>query len=144
MTDTNPTPIVDNVLKKLQDNLSNTSTGMDVSNLGITLPDLSYPLNGSDTDKKNLNSAKPTIEDMINEFQNATAGGETKFYLGACRSIQAAYDLEMKGITGSDPSAEQAKTRAKLLLNLRKNLHELQKMAIFEQLCLGFNHRKEF
>ena len=121
MTDTNPTPIVDNVLKKLQDNLSNTSTGMDVSNLGITLPDLSYPLNGSDTDKKNLNSAKPTIEDMINEFQNATAGGETNFYLGACRSIQAAYDLEMKGITGSDPSAEQAKTRAKLLLNLRKN-----------------------
>jgi len=73
------------------------------------------------TEDKNLNSAEPTIDDMIKGFEDAKDGGDTKFYLGACRSIKAAYDLEMLGIVGSDTSADLAKMRAKLLLNLRKN-----------------------
>ena len=106
------------VLTDLQGKLSKES--VDFSSLGLTLPDFLYPLNGNDTDKKNLNSADPDIGDMIKEFETA-GGGETNFYLGACRSIQAVYELEMKGITDSNPSADQAKMRAKLLLNLRKN-----------------------
>ena len=70
---------------------------------------------------KNLNSAQPTIEDMVTAFETAMDGADKNFYLGACGSIKAAYDLEMSGISASDASAEQAKMRAKLLLNLRKN-----------------------
>jgi hypothetical protein len=70
--------------------------------------------------EKNLNSAAPPIDVMIKEFENATDEGDKNFYLGACRSIQAAYDLEMSGIP-TDASTDLAKMRAKLLLNLRKN-----------------------
>ena len=59
---------------------------------------------------------------MVKGFENALTDDATKttrdFYLGACRSIKAAYDLEMKGI--SDNTTREA-MRAKLLLNLRKN-----------------------
>ena len=66
---------------------------------------------------KNLNSTQPTIEDMITAFENAEAGGETDFYLGACGSIKAAYVLEK----GSNADTSNEAMRAKLLLNLRKN-----------------------
>jgi len=87
--------------------------------------DASSPPPSSPPPQKNLNSADPAIGDMIKEFETATTDDATKttrdFYLGACRSIQAAYELEMSGITGSDASANDKKMRAKLLLNLRKN-----------------------
>ena len=54
---------------------------------------------------------------MIKEFESATDEGDKDFYLGACRSIQAAYDLDMI-LAGSDDNKIM---RAKLLLNLRKN-----------------------
>jgi hypothetical protein len=73
----------------------------------------------SSQEDKNLNCATPLIKDMIEAFETA-GGGETNFYLGACRSIQAAYELEISGIP-ADASANEAKMRAKLLLNLRKN-----------------------
>ena len=111
-----------NSIKETEDDYTKT--------LGIKPPstgDLVYQYPPSDASsppsslpKKNLNSAEPTIEDMITAFK-AADGGETNFYLGACGSIKAAYDLEMSGIVDSDASAEQAKMRAKLLLNLRKN-----------------------
>lgn len=73
--------------------------------------------------EKNLNSAEPNIKKMIEDFESAETGDDTNFYLGACRSIQAAYELEFKAITGDENSDEvkEAKMRAKLLLNLRKN-----------------------
>ena len=111
------------VLKGLEDQLSEQpDASIVISSLGITSPpNFLYPPDGdASVVKKNLNSAQPTIEDMITAFKAAN-GGETNFYLGACGSIQAAYDLEMKGITGNDTSADEAKMRAKLLLNLRKN-----------------------
>ena len=67
--------------------------------------------------KKNLNSAQPDIDTMIKEFETAVDGDETDFYLGACRSIQAAYVLEK----GSNADNTHEAMRAKLLLNLRKN-----------------------
>lgn len=54
---------------------------------------------------------------MIAAFESAVDEGDKNFYLGACRSIQAAYDLEMSGITAGSQEA----MRAKLFLNLRKN-----------------------
>jgi hypothetical protein len=108
----------DVVLKDLEGKLTQDSE--DFVSLGLTLPDFLYPPDGDKSAKKNLNSAEPAINVMIAAFQTAD-GGDKDFYLGACRSIKAAYDLEIAGITGSDSSAEQAKIRAKLLLNLRKN-----------------------
>jgi len=60
---------------------------------------------------------------MITAFSNSKDEGDKDFYLGACRSIQAAYYLEIAGITGDENSDEvkAANMRAKLLLNLRKN-----------------------
>ena len=109
----------DNVLKELEGALTRDSENdAEINKLGITLPaDFLYPLNGNDADKKNLNSTEPAIGDMIAAFETAVDGDDTKFYLGACRSIQAAYVLE-KG-DKKDGSAEAM--RAKLLLNLRKN-----------------------
>jgi hypothetical protein len=111
------------IIKDLEGKLTNASENdTEIKSLGITLPtDFLYPLNGSDADKKNLNSAEPTIDTMITAFETAADGDDTKFYLGACRSIQAAYKLEFDAITGSDTNANEAKMRAKLLLNLRKN-----------------------
>ena len=108
------------VIKELEGKLTQDSENdAEKQKLKITLPDLSYPPNGDPSvAKKNLNSAEPAIGDMIKEFETAADGDDTKFYLGACRSIQAAYDLEMKGI--SDNTTREA-MRAKLLLNLRKN-----------------------
>jgi hypothetical protein len=76
-----------------------------------------YPIDGDEANKKNLNSAEPTIKGMIEAFESAD-GVDTNFYLGACRSIQAAYQLE-RGDKTDDTSPEAM--RAKLLLNLRKN-----------------------
>jgi O-acetyl-ADP-ribose deacetylase (regulator of RNase III) len=78
---------------------------------------------GSSQEDKNLNSAGPTIDVMIKGFESAVTGDDTNFYLGACRSIQAAYKLKFDAITGDENSDEvkAAKMRAKLLLNLRKN-----------------------
>ena len=117
------TPLVEkkpfaDVIKDLEGKLSkNSENDTEIQKLGITLPDLSYPLNGSDTDKKNLNSAEPAIDIMITEFESATDEGDKNFYLGACKSIQAAYDLDVI-LAGTD---NDKKMRAKLLLNLRKN-----------------------
>ena len=113
------------VLTGLEGQLSKDSENdTEIRKLGITLPkDFLYPPDGgTSVVKKNLNSAKPAIGDMIAVFETAD-GGETNFYLGACRSIQAAYELEFKAITGDENSDEvkEAKMRAKLLLNLRKN-----------------------
>jgi hypothetical protein len=69
------------------------------------------------TEDKNLNSAAPTIDVMITEFESAIDEDDKNFYLGACRSIKAAYDLDMS-LAGTD---NDKKIRAKLLLNLRKN-----------------------
>jgi hypothetical protein len=77
-----------------------------------------YPTDGDEANKKSLNSAGPTIDVMIKGFESAETGDDTNFYLGACRSIQAAYQLE-RGDKTDDTSAEAM--RAKLLLNLRKN-----------------------
>jgi O-acetyl-ADP-ribose deacetylase (regulator of RNase III) len=89
------------------------------STLGINPKDnFLYPPGGdASVVKKNLNSAEPLIDTMINKFKTASDGDETNFYLGACRSIQAAYDLDMNGVTAGSQEA----MRAKLLLNLRKN-----------------------
>jgi len=76
-----------------------------------------YPTDGSEANKKSLNSDEPNIKKMIEDFESATDEGDKNFYLGACRSIQAAYQLETEG--KDDASAEAM--RAKLLLNLRKN-----------------------
>jgi hypothetical protein len=97
--------------------------------LGIKKPSgglvYKYPPSGDESlqEDKNLNSAAPTIDVMIKGFESAVTGDDTNFYLGACRSIQAAYKLEFDAITGDENSDEvkAAKMRAKLLLNLRKN-----------------------
>jgi hypothetical protein len=104
-----------NVLTDLEGKLSKDSE--DFSSLGLTLPNFLYPLNGSETDKKNLNSADPAIDIMIKEFETTTDEGDKDFYLGASKSIQAAYDLDVN-LAGDDGNK---KLRAKLLLNLRKN-----------------------
>ena len=103
------------VLTGLVDKLSIDSE--DILSLGITLPDLSYPPDADASVKKNLNSAGPAIGDMITAFENSKDEGDKDFYLGACRSIQAAYELEKGTNVDSSPEA----MRAKLLLNLRKN-----------------------
>jgi ubiquitin C-terminal hydrolase len=107
------------VLKGLEGQLTNTpDTDADISSSEITLPDFLYPPSETDAGKKkNLNCATPLIKDMIEAFETADEG-DTNFYLGACRSIQAAYQLE-RGDKTDDTSAEAM--RAKLLLNLRKN-----------------------
>jgi hypothetical protein len=69
------------------------------------------------TEYKNLNSADPAIDVMITDFESAIDEDDKNFYLGACRSIKAAYDLDMS-LAGTD---NDKKIRAKLLLNLRKN-----------------------
>jgi hypothetical protein len=112
-------------LDTLEGQLTNThDTDADISSSGITLPDFLYPPSETDASKKkNLNSAEPNIKKMIEDFESAETGDDTNFYLGACRSIQAAYELEMLGVIGDDSNQEvkAAKMRAKLLLNLRKN-----------------------
>jgi hypothetical protein len=107
------------VLKGLEDKLTlEGDSSADISKLSIKDPGLFYPTTESDTiKKKNLNSAGPTIDVMIKGFESAETGDDTNFYLGACRSIQAAYDLE-KGDKTEDSDEGM---RAKLLLNLRKN-----------------------
>jgi O-acetyl-ADP-ribose deacetylase (regulator of RNase III) len=77
-----------------------------------------YPTDDASVVKKSLNSADPAIDVMIKGFESAETGDDKNFYLGACRSIQAAYELE-RGDKMDDASAEAM--RAKLLLNLRKN-----------------------
>jgi hypothetical protein len=90
----------------------------EIKKLVTTLPtDFLYPTDGEEAAKKNLNSAEPDIDTMIKGFETAVDGDDTKFYLGACGSIKAAYDLDMS-LAGSD---DNKKMRAKLLLNLRKN-----------------------
>lgn len=110
------------VLTDLEGQLSEDSENdAGIRKLGITLPkNFLYPPDSDTSVQKNLNSADPAIDAMITAFETAD-GGETNFYLGACRSIKAAYKLEFDAITGSDASADEAKMRAKLLLNLRKN-----------------------
>jgi O-acetyl-ADP-ribose deacetylase (regulator of RNase III) len=106
------------VLTTLEGKLSDQpDASANISTLGITSPGFLYPTDGDDSAKKNLNSAQPTIEDMVTAFENAVDGDETDFYLGACRSIQAAYVLEK----GSNADNTHEAMRAKLLLNLRKN-----------------------
>jgi O-acetyl-ADP-ribose deacetylase (regulator of RNase III) len=96
-------------------------TSVDYKNLGVT-DNFLYPTDGdASVVKKNLNCATPSIDDMIKGFESAETGDDKNFYLGACQSIQAAYDLEMSGITDGDITDDEAKIRAKLLLNLRKN-----------------------
>jgi O-acetyl-ADP-ribose deacetylase (regulator of RNase III) len=112
------------VLTTLESQLSDQhDTGVNFKTMRITQSELLYPPDVNSDKKKNLNSAEPTIEEMVKGFENAVTSDDTKFYLVACRSIQAAYDLEMKAITGDENSDEvkAAKMRAKLLLNLRKN-----------------------
>lgn len=104
----------DDVLTGLQAKLTEKSE--DFSSLGLTLPNFLYPTDGDDSAKKNLNSADPAIDAMIAAFETAD-GGDKDFYLGACRSIQAAYVLEK----GSSADTTTEAMRAKLLLNLRKN-----------------------
>jgi hypothetical protein len=117
-TTTPKVPIAD-VLTTLEGKLTQDSENdAEIKKLVTTLhTDFLYPPSESDGNKKkNLNSAEPAIEDMIKEFE-AADGGETNFYLGACRSIQAAYKLDE---TEADVD-DNKKIRAKLLLNLRKN-----------------------
>ena len=92
--------------------------------LSITLPDFLYPPSDASSSppsspppQKNLNCATPLIKNMIEAFKNAIDEGDRDFYLGACRSIEAAYQLETKGKNVASAEA----MRAKLLLNLRKN-----------------------
>ena len=124
-TSSKPKVPLANVLTDLQGKLSDQpDASANISTLGITSPpDFLYPTDGDDSAKKNLNSADPAIDAMITAFETAVDGDDTKFYLGACRSIQAAYKLEFDAITGDENSDEvkAAKMRAKLLLNLRKN-----------------------
>ena len=133
-TSTKPTKPLDNIIKDLIASIKETEDDKaKIGVLGITEPTgglvYEYTPPGdaslSPLPKKNLNSADPAIDAMITGFENASINDATKttrdFYLGACRSIKAVYELEMKGITDSNPSADQAKMRAKLLLNLRKN-----------------------
>lgn len=107
------------ILTNLEGQLSDQpDDSIDMSTIGINSPpNFLYPLNGSDTDKKNLNCATPLITYMITEFESAADDGDKDFYLGACKSIQAAYDLDVN-LAGDDGNK---KLRAKLLLNLRKN-----------------------
>jgi hypothetical protein len=91
-----------------------------LNTLGITSvkdDNFLYPTDGDAANKKNLNSADPAIDVMIKGFESAVDGDNTNFYLGACRSIQAAYDLER----GDKKDDSNEGMRAKLLLNLRKN-----------------------
>ena len=108
------------VLTTLVDKLSKDSENdAEIKKLVTTLPTDFLYLTDGDTSvvKKNLNSAEPDIKKMIEDFETAMDGADTNFYLGACRSIEAAYELDMS-LAGSD---DNKKTRAKLLLNLRKN-----------------------
>jgi O-acetyl-ADP-ribose deacetylase (regulator of RNase III) len=112
------------VIKDLEGQLTDASENdTEIKKLGITLPtDFLYPTDGdASVVKKNLNSDEPTIEKMVTAFANATTDDATKitrdFYLGACRSIEAAYKLD-ETEAGVD---DNKKIRAKLLLNLRKN-----------------------
>jgi hypothetical protein len=94
----------------------------DITTLTIKDPGLFYPTTEPISDKKkNLNCATPLITDMIDAFETASTDDATKttrdFYLGACRSIEAAYKLD-ETEAGVD---DNKKIRAKLLLNLRKN-----------------------
>jgi O-acetyl-ADP-ribose deacetylase (regulator of RNase III) len=110
------------VLKGLEGQLTASGdTIVNFTTLGITsVKDnkFLYPPSESDVDKKkSLNSAEPPIDVMIEAFETAKNEGDRDFYLRACRSIKAAYDLDMS-LAGSD---DKIKMRAKLLLNLRKN-----------------------
>ena len=108
----------DDVLTGLVDQITDDQDpDTNISTLGMKDDNFIYK-DGSKVE--NINSAAPTIDVMITAFENAD-GGDRVFYLGACRSIQAAYKLEFDAITGGDASANEAKMRAKLLLNLRKN-----------------------
>jgi O-acetyl-ADP-ribose deacetylase (regulator of RNase III) len=113
------------VLKELVGQLNDKGdTSVNFTTLGITSVkdnNFLYPTDGDAANKKSLNCDTPSIGDMIKGFESAETGDDTNFYLGACRSIQAAYQLEMEGITDGDTGADEAKMRAKLLLNLRKN-----------------------
>jgi hypothetical protein len=104
------------VLKELVGKLDDKGDpSVDYKTLGVK-DNFLYPTDGDESAKKNLNSAAPAIDIMIKEFENAD-GGDTNFYLGACRSIEAAYKLD-ETEAGLD---DNKKIRAKLLLNLRKN-----------------------
>jgi len=124
-----PSKPLDDVIKDLIAGITNTEDPeATLSALSITQPSglvYKYPPSGDGSlqEDKNLNSAEPNIKKMIEGFESAETGDDTNFYLGACRSIKAAYNLEMEGIKGDDTSdqVKAAKMRAKLLLNLRKN-----------------------
>jgi O-acetyl-ADP-ribose deacetylase (regulator of RNase III) len=108
------------VLNGLVDQLTQVSENdTKIQKLITSLPNFLYPPSESDAGKKkNLNCATPLIKDMIEAFETAD-GGDTNFYLGACRSIKAAYELVSKNESVTAESPEMM--RATLLLNLRKN-----------------------
>ncbi|NBQ17504.1 hypothetical protein EBU24_04250, partial [bacterium] len=126
-----PSKPLDDVIKDLIAGITNTEDP-EATLLALSIKSSSanglvykYPPSGDGSlqEDKNLNSAEPNIKKMIEGFESAETGDDTNFYLGACRSIKAAYNLEMEGIKGDDTSdqVKAAKMRAKLLLNLRKN-----------------------